>query len=136
MSEKENRPWESDVHFRVLLFLRLVIHSTFELFIFNFLSRASSLALTHLLFIKLEICFLYVHVCLKAVSPIDQADGVKPQESPTTQAHVTEIPPTSTPPPPPPPPSASPLHPALDNSLSEVDRAAVYRVPEVGQGLS
>lgn len=66
------------------------------------------------------------------MSPNEKADGVKPQENPTTQAHVTEIPPTSTPPPPP----ASTLHPALDNSLSEVDMAAVYRAPEVGLILS
>lgn len=114
-----------------------VTHSIFELVIFTFLSN-TGFTLTLPLFIKLKIFFFYVpltslfvNVCLKAVSLNDQADGVKPQESPTTQAHVTEIPPTSTP-----PPSASPLHPVLDNSLGEVDRAAVYRAPEVGQILS
>lgn len=72
---------------------------------------------------------------MKAVSPNNKEDGVKPRDSPTTQAHVTEIPPTPTPPSPspPPPPSPSPLHPELDNSLGEVDRAAAYRTPEVSE---
>lgn len=66
---------------------------------------------------------------MKAVST--KVDEVKLQDSPTTQALVTEIPPTPSTPPLPPPPS--PLHPELDNSLGEVDRAAVYRTPEVSQ---
>lgn len=74
---------------------------------------------------------VFVHVCLKAVSPNDRADGLTAQESPATQAHVTELPPTS--PPPPPAAPASPLHPALDNRLGERDRVGVYRGPEVGQ---
>lgn len=74
---------------------------------------------------------LFVHVCLKAVSSNDKPDGVKPQESSATHAHVTEPSPTSTPLPP-----ASTLHPALDNSLGEVDRSAVYRAPAVGQIFS
>lgn len=70
---------------------------------------------------------------MKAVSTNNKADGVKPTDSPATQAHVTEIPPTPSNPPPPPP---SPLHPELDNSLSEVNRAAAYRTPEVSQIVS
>lgn len=50
----------------------------------------------------------------------DITDAVKPQESPSIQAHVTEIPPT-------PPP-----HQRQDKkSLSEVSGAAAYRNPEV-----
>lgn len=57
---------------------------------------------------------------MKAVSVNDITDAVKPQESPSIQAHVTEIPPT-------PPP-----HQRQDKkSLSEVSGAAAYRNPEV-----
>lgn len=60
---------------------------------------------------------------MKAVSLNDKTDVVKPQESPSTQAHVTEIPPTTPPP---------PVHQHQDkSSLNEVNKAAAYQNPEV-----
>lgn len=57
---------------------------------------------------------------MKVVSLNNTTDVVKPQESPSIQAHVTEIPPT-------PPPNQH----QDKKSLIGVDGAAVYQSPEV-----
>lgn len=70
-----------------------------------------------------SVVYWFTHGCMKAVSLNDKTDVVKPQESPSTQAHVTEIPPTTPPP---------PVHQHQDkSSLNEVNKAAAYRNPEV-----
>lgn len=62
----------------------------------------------------------FVHDCMKVVSLNNTTDVVEPQESPSIQAHVTEIPPTPT-----------PNQHQDKKSLIGVGGAAVYQNPEV-----